>query len=47
MVDSKSRPKKNDTLKNTDKIFIYYITLIKMLEDFRQKIKNNYRVVKK
>ncbi len=35
MADSKSRPKKDDTLKDTDEIFTYYIILIKMLEDFR------------
>ncbi len=35
MADSKSRPKKDDIFKDTDKIFIYYIILMEILEDFR------------
>jgi len=47
VADSKSCFKKDDILKDTDEIFTYYIILVEMLEDFRQKIKNGYRVVKK
>ncbi len=47
MTDSKSRPKKGNTFEDTDEIFTYYIILIKMLKDFRQKIKDGYCAVKK